>query len=93
MRPYKNLHPQIHSFANLYLSFRAARKAKRHRVAVARFESDLEHNLLQLEAQLREQAYRPGPYTSFYVYEPKRRLALVVKRSSPGLTIQALASQ
>ncbi len=74
MRTYKNLYPQIHSFANLYLSFRAARKAKRHRVAVARFESDLEHNLLQLEAQLREQAYRPGPYTSFYVYEPKRRL-------------------
>lgn len=54
MRTYKNLYPQIHSFANLYLSFRTARKAKRHRVAVASFESDLEHNLLQLVAELRE---------------------------------------
>jgi len=40
--------------SGLYLSFRAARKAKRRRVAVASFEFDLEHNLLQLEAELRE---------------------------------------
>ena len=55
-------------------AFRAARKGKRDRVAVATFEFDLEHNLLALEAELRDQTYRPGPYTNFAIYEPKRRL-------------------
>jgi hypothetical protein len=40
--------------SGLYLSFRAGRKAKCHRVAVVGFESDLEHNLLQLKAELPE---------------------------------------
>jgi RNA-directed DNA polymerase len=41
---------------------------------VATFEFDLEHNLLRLEAELRDQAYHPGPYTNFVIHEPKRRL-------------------
>jgi RNA-directed DNA polymerase len=74
MKTYKNLYPQIYNFSNLYQAFRAARKGKRDRVAVASFEFDLEHNLLALETELRDQTYRPGPYTNFYIYEPKRRL-------------------
>jgi RNA-directed DNA polymerase len=74
MKTYKNLYPQIHNFGNLYIAFLAARKGKRGQVAVASFEFDLEHNLLQLEAELRDQTYRPAPYTNFYIYEPKRRL-------------------
>jgi RNA-directed DNA polymerase len=74
MKTYKNLYPQIYNFANLHQAFCAARKGKRDRVAVASFEFDLEHNLLALEAELRDQTYRPGPYTNFYIYEPKRRL-------------------
>ena len=49
MKTYKNLYPQICHFGNLYRAFRAARKGKRGRVAVASFEFDLEHNLLALE--------------------------------------------
>ncbi len=74
MKTYKNLYPQIYNFANLYESFLAARKGKRDRIAVAGFEFDLEHNLLALERELGDQTYRPGPYTNFYIYEPKRRL-------------------
>ena len=74
MKTYKNLYPQIFSFDNLYWAFRAARKGKRDRVAVSSFEFDLEHNLLELEAELRDQTYCPGPYTNFYIYEPKQRL-------------------
>jgi len=48
MKTYRNLYPQIYSFENLYRSFRAARKGKRDRVAVAAFELDLEQNLLAL---------------------------------------------
>ena len=34
----------------------------------------MEENLLALQAELRAGAYRPGPYTSFHIHEPKRRL-------------------
>ncbi len=74
MKTYKNLYAQIHSFGNLYVAFRAARKGKRNRAAVASFEFDLERNLLRLETELHDQTYRPGSYTSFYIHEPKRRL-------------------
>jgi retron-type reverse transcriptase len=74
MKTFKNLYTQIYSFANLYRAFRAARKGKRGRAAVASFEFNLEHNLLSLERELREQTYQPGAYTNFYIYEPKRRL-------------------
>lgn len=41
---------------------------------MAAFEYRLEENLLQLQRELRTQRYRPGPYTSFYIHEPKQRL-------------------
>jgi len=74
LKTYKNLYPQVYNFENLYLAYRAARKGKRQRVAVASFEFDLERNLLDLQAELREQTYCPGAYTNFYIHEPKRRL-------------------
>jgi len=74
MKTYKNLYPQIYNFGNLYAAYRKARKGKRGRVAVAAFEFDMEHNLLQLQAELYDQTYRPGPYHNFYIYEPKLRL-------------------
>jgi retron-type reverse transcriptase len=78
MKSYKNLYPKIYPFASLYQAFRAARQGgKRKKVEVASFEFDLEHNLLELETELREQTYRPGGYTNFYIYEPKRRLVSV----------------
>jgi len=41
---------------------------------VADFEYRLEDNLLQLRQELAAKRYRPGPYTSFYIHDPKRRL-------------------
>ena len=43
-------------------------------VAAARFEYHLEDNLTTLREELVAKTYRPGPYTSFYIHEPKRRL-------------------
>lgn len=74
MKSYKNLYPQIHTFANLYRAYRAARRGKRHKAAVAGFEFDLEQNLLALERELATQSYRPGGYTHFFIHEPKQRL-------------------
>lgn len=74
MKTYKHLYPQVYEFANLYAAYRAARRGKRDRPAVAAFEFDLEPQLLALQEALRTQTYRPGEYTHFYIYEPKQRL-------------------
>lgn len=74
MKTYKNLHPQIADFYNLYQAFHTARRGKRHKEAVADFELDLELNLWQLQEELKDQTYQPGAYHHFYIYDPKRRL-------------------
>ncbi len=56
------------------LAWRRAGKGKRGISGVAAFEYRLEDNLLQLQAELCCQTYRPGPYHSFFIHEPKRRL-------------------
>ena len=74
MKSYKHLYPKICTWENLYLAWRKARKGKRGRPPAASFEYNLEENLLTLQHELRDGSYRPGPYTSFYIHEPKRRL-------------------
>ena len=73
MKTYRNLYPQIHRFGNLLLAFEKARKGKRSKPGVAAFEYRLEQELFRLEDELQRQAYRPGGYTSFFIYEPKKR--------------------
>ena len=68
------MYDQICAFDNLYTAYRAARRGKRHQPEVAAFEFNLEAELLQLRDELRTHTYRPGPYHSFYIHEPKRRL-------------------
>jgi len=80
MKTYKNLYPQIYTFENLYTAYRKARRGKRSRVAVAAFEFDMEHNLLELQRELCDQTYRPGAYHNFIIREPKRRLVSAAPR-------------
>jgi retron-type reverse transcriptase len=74
VKTYRNLYPQVCSFENLYLAYRAARRGKRAHAGVAAFEYDQERELLQLRDELQAQTWRPGPYHSFYIHDPKRRL-------------------
>jgi hypothetical protein len=67
MKTYRNLYSQVWSFENLYLAWRKARKGKRSRPQVARFER-------VQEAELRDFTYEPGPYHSFFIHDPKKRL-------------------
>ncbi|MCP5086181.1 MAG: RNA-dependent DNA polymerase [Rhodobacteraceae bacterium] len=64
----------INSWENLLLAARKASKGKRGRLPVAAFEYRLEDNLIQLQNDLRTQAYQPGGYVSFVIHEPKRRV-------------------
>lgn len=41
---------------------------------MARFGFELETQLLQLQDELRGGTYRPGPYRTFEIFEPKRRM-------------------
>ena len=70
---FNNLYQQIASFDALYAAWERARRGKRRRSDVARFDSDAEYTLLQLEREVIAGSYRPGRYRSFFISEPKRR--------------------
>jgi len=74
VKSYHDLYPQIVSFENLFAAYRKAAKGKRAQANVAAFEFDLETNLLRLQEDLQTHAYRPGPYRSFHIRDPKQRL-------------------
>lgn len=64
----------VYDFANLYAAYRATRKGKRWKDAVAKVELNTLEAITVLQAELRDGLYKPGNYHEFYVFEPKRRL-------------------
>ncbi len=68
------MYTTLTSWNNLLRAYRKAAKGKRGQPNVAAFEHRLEDNLIQLQAELVSQSYQPGPYASFFIHEPKRRL-------------------
>ncbi|MDY6877897.1 MAG: hypothetical protein SWK90_17070 [Chloroflexota bacterium] len=74
MKTYRHFYSQVYTWENLELAYQKARKGKRARKPAATFEFDRERNLTELEEELRHKTYRPGPYDSFVIHEPKRRL-------------------
>lgn len=74
MKTYAHLYPTLCSFENLYAAYCAARRGKRCLTPVAVFAREQEAELLQLQSELRSLTYQPGPYHSFYIHDPKRRL-------------------
>ena len=68
------MYQRLISWENLLLAYQRAAKGKRGHANVAAFEYRLEDHLWQLQRELEAQTYRPGPYASFYIHEPKRRL-------------------
>ncbi len=73
-RPGQVTYAAVYDWENLRLAYRKAARGKRGKWAAAKFEYRLADNLLQLQAGLAGKTYRPGPYDSFTVHEPKRRL-------------------
>lgn len=73
MKTYRNLYPQVYDFENLYRAYRKARRGKRGRAEVVRFEARVEDELFRLQTELRNETYQPGRYRHFYIYEPKKR--------------------
>jgi hypothetical protein len=73
MRRLGGVWPRVLAFDNLLEAHRKARRGKRQRPAVARFELDLERNLFQLQRELAERTYGPGAYRLFEIYDRKPR--------------------
>ena len=74
MKRYGNLWPKIIAFENLLEAARKAQKGKRFQDNVLRFNYNRETELLRLHTELTEKTYQPGPYTTFDIFEPKRRM-------------------
>ncbi len=67
------LFAQVYYFENLLRAYRQAARGKRSRPDIIRFDYQLEWQLLRLRDQLRAGTYRPGPYRSFAITDPKPR--------------------
>jgi hypothetical protein len=71
---YDNLWPQVIDWENLMRAWRKARRGKRGKPPAATFEMNAGENLLRIQQALENKSYRPSPYHSFTIHEPKRRL-------------------
>ena len=58
----------------MLLAYQRARKGKRDRASVQRFELERESNLIRLCDQLRDGSYAPGKHRTFLIREPKSRV-------------------
>jgi len=74
MKRWGDLWPAVVSWPNLVLAARKARRGKRDREVVQRFEFNQERELLRLRRELEGNDYRPGPFTTHWITRPKPRL-------------------
>ena len=73
MRRAGDLFDGVADFGTLIRAARRAALGKKDRPEVASFLTDLEHEVLRLQRELLEGSYRPGPYRTFRVRDPKPR--------------------
>jgi len=73
MKIYNNLFDQIISPENLFWAWNSFKSGKRNKRDVLMFERHLEENIFQLHRELRNKTYKHGPYTGFYIRDPKQR--------------------
>jgi retron-type reverse transcriptase len=74
MKRIGRLFPKLVAWENLVLAARLARRHKRFRPDVLKFEYFCERELVRLQDELSSNSYQPGPYRSFWIREPKLRL-------------------
>jgi len=69
-----NLYEKMFTEKALYEAYLSARKKKRKKSAVFKFEKSLGANIHRLFEELNSGSYRPRPYKTFNVLDPKPRL-------------------
>lgn len=73
MKTHINLYDAVCSFENLLEAAKKVQKGKRRQANVARFNVNLENELIMLQHELLGKTYQPGSYNEFLIYEPKKR--------------------
>ena len=73
MKIYKELFNQITSLENIVAAWEEFRSDKGKKADVQAFEFSLEQNLFSLHRDLLAKRYAHGPYTGFYIRDPKVR--------------------
>ena len=58
---------------HLFAAWDVFKQDKRNKADVMEFEKNLEQNIFQLHRDLRNKTYKHGPYSGFYITDPKRR--------------------
>ena len=74
MRRANNLWQSVVSWGNLLDAARKARRGKRDRTNVVRFDLSREWELLRLQRELDGGSYRPGRYRTFWINDSKPRM-------------------
>lgn len=73
MKTYKRIFEGMTSPEHLFGAWDQFKKEKRNKADVMRFERDLERHIFQLHRDLTDKSYKHGPYTGFYISDPKLR--------------------
>jgi retron-type reverse transcriptase len=72
-KSWNHLYAPLCSWENLLLALRRCRRRKRFSAAAAEFAFDWEPRLLQIQQQLQDRVWQPGPYYNFHISDPKPR--------------------
>ncbi len=73
MKRIGNLYDRIYALDNLYLAYDKAKSGKSKTYGVIHFEKGLEDNMLQIQAELKDETYRTSEYDIFTIHDPKER--------------------
>src|SRR3989344_5257827 len=73
MKTYKRIFEEIISPEHLFGAWDRFKQEKRNKNDVMEFEKNLEQHIFQLHRDLRNKTYKHGPYTDFYISDPKLR--------------------
>ncbi len=73
MKRFGGLFDRVVAFDNLVAATRRASRGKARSTDVCRFARDIECEVLAIQRELLEGTYRPSPYTTFTVHDPKQR--------------------
>lgn len=73
MQRYGNIYDDMISPESLFAAWNCFKAGKTKREDVANFEWRLEQNIFALHRDLRDGIYRHGPYSSFFITDPKQR--------------------
>ena len=73
MKTHTNIFESIISPENLFTAWNEFKRGKNKREDVLAFEFNLEQHIFELHRDLKSKKYRHGPYSSFYICDPKIR--------------------